>query len=274
MVQRHSVATMIEAYVINLDRCADRLAWFAAGARRADLAFSRIPAIDAMALPAAELQRQIGPEAACDRWEVAKLGCFLSHRAGWQRAAEAPSGWAAIFEDDVHLGPGLDRLLASTAWLPPDADLVKLETTGLASEIGLLSRGAPAGRRLHRLRGFHMGAGGYLLAAAAARRLLASPEGTFTGEGADHVLFNADVGFARSLRIYQLAPAICIQEKFLALRERRLPRFASEIVRTGLSKPWPKAPKWQRELTRLARRTRAVALGLNPWAKVAFTPGE
>src|SRR5436853_557536 len=119
----------MKAYVINLDRSADRLAHMHDALGAIGLAFERIPAADGATLGADLVEdfRRNRIVAKPDGWLPGEVGCFLSHLDAWQRIAAGEDSWAAVFEDDIHLSPDLRPLLDSPDWIPPDADIVRVE---------------------------------------------------------------------------------------------------------------------------------------------------
>ncbi|MEM7422811.1 MAG: glycosyltransferase family 25 protein [Pseudomonadota bacterium] len=114
--------------VLVVNRTGDRDRWVAcqASADAQGIAVTRIAAIDAHApdfdpAPHRDLLRThfwgepvIKPGA---------LGCFLSHRLAWQRAASGTSPWTVICEDDASFKASLGPLIAVLE-THPEADLV------------------------------------------------------------------------------------------------------------------------------------------------------
>lgn len=101
--------------------------------------------------------------------------------------------------------------LASTTWIPRKAHLVKLETfplqrLGLGQEQSIPQRG----RSLAKVHSMNLGAGGYLIRRDVAARLLARTQ-TFSVP-VDHAIFDPAHVVLSRLNIYQLCPAICIQQ--------------------------------------------------------------
>jgi glycosyl transferase family 25 len=197
-------------YLINLDRSPDRLQRMATIFSDLGLDFTRMPAVDGAKLIAegklhrperAGLIYQLGP---------GETGCFLSHRACWEAIANAEQNHGAVFEDDVHFGSGLAELLSNDAWIPGDADVVKLETTRVHALLDRTGNKLALGRSLKRLRSTHTGASGYILSKSAARKLIALSEDFV--DPVDQFMFNPACTAWADLTIYQLTPAICIQD--------------------------------------------------------------
>jgi glycosyl transferase family 25 len=207
----------LKAYLINLDRSADRLAHMHEEFSRAGVDFERIAAVDGAALNPSEMKefRQARSAARPEGWLLGEVGCFLSHMDAWRRiASSAGDEWAAVFEDDIRVSPDLGSLLASTGWLPADADIVRLEAYGSMRLSGGRSISEAAGRKLYRARSGTAGAAGYIVARSACLWLIETPphEQTFL----DVFLFKPRASeVARRLRRYQVVPALCIQESIL-----------------------------------------------------------
>lgn len=251
--------------LINLDRSSDRLTRMAPIFEDAGVDFSRVSAVDGNSLPEASLRRQSGKFYQLRRGEIA---CFLSHRQCWQIAASGHSRHTAIFEDDVHFGQDIGQFLRNDMWIPEDADIVKLETTFVRTVLDR-PHAVHFGRSLRRMRTTHAGGAGYIVSSAAARKLL-----DWSAEFVDPVdqfLFNADCVPSQQLRIYQVDPAICIQDMFVAEGRAELPSTLES------DRPEAKAvhgvAKLTRELTRPLKRawyfcTASVRGG--DWKRVKF----
>ncbi|CAN7195273.1 glycosyltransferase family 25 protein [Aminobacter sp. LjRoot7] len=200
-------------YLINLDRSPERLARMAAIFGDLGLDFTRIPAVDGAKLIAEGKLRQPERAGRIYRLGPGETGCFLSHRACWEAIASAEQDHGAVFEDDVHFGSGLAELLSQDGWVPGDADVVKLETTRVHTLLERKRSQMVLGRSLKRLRATHTGASGYILSKFAARKLIALSEGFV--DPVDQFMFNPACTAWADLTIYQLAPAICIQDMLL-----------------------------------------------------------
>lgn len=199
----------MRSLVINLDRSTDRLAHMSSAFDAMGLPFERVPAVDG------RLARSGKSAGGGDGLTDAELGCLLSHMACWNLAAASADRWTAIFEDDVHFSADAAAFLAAAAWIPDDADLIKLETFLEATLLGIRGKPAGAGHRVRPLRGNHLGSAGYIVSREAAARLLASPQ--MSRLHADRALFDFSrhPDFLQTAVIYQLDPAICVQDDVL-----------------------------------------------------------
>ncbi|BCP53210.1 hypothetical protein K32_18270 [Kaistia sp. 32K] len=193
----------VRAYVINLDRAQARLAAFDAQARGIGLCYERIRAVEACSI--AEAPEGMLPTA---------VACFHSHRLAWRKIAESGDAWGAVFEDDVLLSASLAGLLAEPRWIPRDASVIKLETVNTPTKMGRRGRKIAGCLGLHDLLNYHSGAGGYLIRADAAKLFLALSE--TIERPVDDVLFDLAVAKERGLRVLQMVPAVCVQDRVLA----------------------------------------------------------
>jgi glycosyl transferase family 25 len=138
----------------------------------------------------------------------------MSHVDAWRNIAEGPAPFGLVLEDDIHLSDTTPEFLRNPSWIPSDADIVRLESTGQWLLLGKVAANAD-NRSVRRVRSAAWGAGAYVLTKAAASRLLAVKP--MLHAPVDDFLFNL-VGstVARSLTIYQVTPALAEQDKFKA----------------------------------------------------------
>ncbi len=200
--------TPIPAFLINLDRSTARLAHMMSAFDRLGIAYERVPAVDGQGLAPAELA------AAGPLMTAGEVGCYLSHRSAWGRIAASGASFGAVFEDDIHVAASLATFLAAPDWIPDDAEIVKIDTMLNTVYMDRNGAQAPAGYRLARLRSTHSGGAGYILASVVAARLVdaaATPD-----RPVDAVLFEDGTGTPAAHRIYQLDPALCIQNDQVA----------------------------------------------------------
>jgi len=188
----------MKVYVINLDRHSDRLAHM----RRqlGDIAFARVAAVDGSTCP--ETTKGL------TRFELA---CLKSHRNAWRLFLSGSDAFACFLEDDVHLWPDFATLVQSEAWIPAEAHSVKLDTYLQKVKLGE-RRTAFGDRQVARLYTRHESAAAYALSRAGAKRYLELT--ARQSLPADYSLFPKSPR-RLGLRIYQLAPAVAIQDHLL-----------------------------------------------------------
>ncbi len=244
--------------VINLDRSADRLAHVIAEFGRIGVAFERIAAVDALQRPDLS-QMPMRPGALPWRLADSEVACLLSHRACWSILAAGDDPYGAIFEDDVVFTARAGPLLADSSWVPADADIVKLETFLQKTIIGLRRSGVGHGFSASRLYGVHVGCAGYILSKQAASTLLDATEEI--GIPVDHVLFDPVLQPKPDRVVYQLSPALCIQEQHLRPGTAQLPSLIRQDRETrsppnGSTQEPMKSTRARvmREIGRLSRR--------------------
>ena len=236
----------MKIYLINLDRCADRLAHMRS--QLAGMAFERISAIDGsnVAQSAKGLTRF-------------ELACLESHKIAWRKFLMGPDEHACFLEDDLHIRPGLGALVGHEAWIPNDAHSVKLDTYLQKVDLGE-KRAAAGGREVARLYTRHQSSAAYILSRAGAARYLelsadASPP-------ADYLLFPNN-SRRLGLCIYQLYPAVAIQDHLLPAGEGAR-TFATSMASDHLCA----APSRSSTFGKLGRETARLAsqfAGLAEW---------
>ena len=208
----------MKCLVINLDRSRNRLAHVTAEFSRIGVQFERVAAVDMLERPDLS-QRATG------RMSGVELACLLSHRACWAIIAAGDDSHGAVFEDDVVLSAEAARLLGDAAWIPGDADVVKIET--FLSKVSLKRERIPCGNGFStsRLLSAHIGAAGYILSKQAARDLFDATEDIDVP--VDQLLFNPLFQTSSSKVIYQLTPALCVQDRFISEKDARLESLLS-----------------------------------------------
>ncbi len=229
---------MIDTYVINLDRNSERLQAMRERFSTLGIEFERFSACDARNLPAAEIEEFKSLRPGGFWGHVGKIGCFRSHFKLWEIVAQGNEHYVAIFEDDLHVSDDLHLFL--DGHIPPaGADLIRLETTRNRARFTGQAI-SWHGRRLRRLDSTVYGTGAYIISKEGARKILAYPP---------NLHLNTDVTLlcrkrsliARSLRVFQVDPAPCIQDKFFHKDLSKIV-FASDIEPNGyhvISTPLP-----------------------------------
>jgi glycosyl transferase, family 25 len=188
----------MKIFLINLDRDAVRLAHMRDQLNGA--LFERISAVDGSTLPPTTR--------GLTRFELA---CLESHRIAWRQFLNGPEDSACIVEDDLHIWPGFAALTESASWIPRDAHSIKLDTYLQKVELGD-KQVAVGKRQIARLYSRHQSSAAYIVTREGAARYL-----ELTARAplpADYALF-PNHPRRLGLRIYQLTPAIAIQDHLL-----------------------------------------------------------
>ena len=188
----------MKIYLINLDRHPERLAHMRE--QLDGVAFERVSAVDG--------SRRPPTTKGLTRFELA---CLESHRTAWRKFLASADSLACFLEDDLHVQPGFAALLSGTNWAPKDAHAVKLDTYFQKVRLGeRLSAGG--GREIARLYSRHESAAAYILSRDGATRYLELTESA--RQPADYAVF-PNSPRRLGLRIYQLVPAVTIQDHLL-----------------------------------------------------------
>ena len=199
---RHSIKSTI--VYINLDRVPQRRKFMEKEFLKVDLnnvlRFSAIDAKDEEALKYSGFCPGAG-----DRWELPKsaIACFESHRAVWQFAVDQKLDAIIVFEDDVLLSPDIAEIILSLTSSSNQFDVVKLDIGGSRAKSGAITK--IAGISVRRLLAKLSSAGGYILSASGAKKLLKKSKSY--GDTLDDFLFNPSADW----NMYQLFPAAVAQ---------------------------------------------------------------
>jgi glycosyl transferase, family 25 len=145
-----------------------------------------------------------------NRLTAGELACFMSHVALWKKMLDENIPFMAIFEDDVYLGENADLILNSSSWIAEDVEIIKLEAFSPKVIVGQKIDVNNTNRTIASLQHKNLGTAGYLISKKAAQ--------TYYNFVKDNPLIPLDeMMFEMFLKlkvmpIYQLIPAICIQE--------------------------------------------------------------
>jgi glycosyl transferase, family 25 len=154
----------LKAYLINLDRSPDRLAFMAAQLDAVGLAWTRVAGVDGSSF--GELPWAGYDHRAYDRnWgkthHPGEVGCFLSHVRALQTFLRDSAAFGLILEDDCRFDPDLKDLLDDLIGRAGDWDVVKLagKHAGMPMTVERLRNG----RRLVALLQRQTGSAAYLV---------------------------------------------------------------------------------------------------------------
>ena len=162
-----------------------------------------------------------------------EVSCLLSHMVLWKKAVDERLDYISIFEDDIYLGEQAKDFLSDDRWIPRECSVIKLEVFYKKIGVALKQNNfvVPNNRKLLLLRETHMGCGGYILSRDIAVKLLDFIIESKILVPVDHVVFRE----CPKLEIYQLSPALCVQDMILTKGKTRFPSTLEEVrnVRKG-----------------------------------------
>jgi glycosyl transferase family 25 len=244
--------TALQTWVINLDRAPDRLARISAQLQRLQLPYTRLAAVDARNLSAA--QQAALDEPAFHRKHgmtpvPGELGCYLSHVAVMRAFLASPADFALVLEDDVLLQSSLPAVLQGLMQHPTRWDVVKLSAVHRGTPQPYLE--VAPGHQLAVMLSRCTGSSAYLMNRRAAQAYLREPGGLLPMQlPYDHVF---DQGWRFGLQFRLVTPTPCGHDEHIA---------STIVAPAGVSR---KFPWWRRLPTyayRLGNELRRLAYGL------------
>lgn len=244
----------MKCYIINLDRSTERLAHLSDALSGTAVEVVRVAAVDGERLTALDLQHWQSLAKVWAPLTRGQVACFLSHRKVWKIILEQRDDWAFICEDDIHVSGDFSCFFSDTSWVPEDADIIKAETMCKRIEMSGVPIEYAFGHQLRILKSEHFGSAGYFLSRDSAKRLIDLTSNYC--EPLDCILFSPRAPISPLLVIYQLDPAICIQDFHLAQQGEGI-GFSSDIP-LGTSK----SVGWHAKLLKLVRESRRPLLQL------------
>lgn len=245
----------IRGYYINLDSAEARRRYMDGQISRLSLPIQRFAAIAGDKISENEYLR-IHRKPKLHALSRPELACFLSHRECWKLIAAGNAQYGAIFEDDILFSEDSACFLGNSDWIEPNVHLIKVEST---SRFIIVDR---AQKTVHRrsvagLHSRHLGAGGYIISRTLAEFLVSKTTEVFVP--VDYALFDPTHSHLGEVGLFQLHPAICVQQvrsRFAFLPKdadrSHLDRERASLKKRGLGKLF-------RELYRPIRTTVALA---------------
>jgi len=238
----------MQCYLINLDRAPERLSRMEKILSEKGILFERVAALDGKTLSSqevAEFRKETLPGKGMNLGDIA---CGASHISALQRIAEREDEFAIVMEDDLHLSEDISFFVRDWAWIPENADIIKMET--FAQKTFVDRRGIKLGcdRQLVRLRSDHWGTAFYIIRKGAAERVLS--------QFSPGLMCIDQYVFGEALQqfcVYQVDPAPAIQDTTTGMQ-------TSSFLATSIMLDRMKSPKIRgfskvvREIRRVGRK--------------------
>jgi len=223
----------MKSYLINLDKDAERLAFFKANFDRLGISFERTSAVDGRLFSEEDYKNFMKDRprnynrTQTKNWLRGQMGCFLSHYNVWKKIAEGNEEFCAVFEDDIHVSDDLAKILNDSSWVPENIDIIRLETSTNRIRLTAHPLLNHMNRNLYGVKSTSWCAGAYIISRKAAQRLVDLP--AIYHEPADVILYHfTESVIAKNLNILQFNPALCTQDKHLANGTSSI-KFSSNI---------------------------------------------
>ena len=220
--------SLLKNYVISLSSATDRRKHILEEFYQHNIPFLFFDALSP-SLEFNQLVEQLIPNLSRCNLTNGEKGCLMSHLSLWHKCVEENLPYIGVFEDDILLGKDAEEFLASDEWIHSrfqhgDNFIIRLETF-LQKVLCDATNIAPyLDRDFLKLRSTHFGTAGYIISFSAAKYFL----NIFANMKEDEIEPIDQLIFDRFLpmdnfQVYQLSPAICIQELQVNQQNSSLP---------------------------------------------------
>ena len=167
----------------------------------------------------AHLQRYLPNVENTSKLTAGEKGCLVSHFMLWKKCVDDNLDYISIFEDDILLGENAEQFLANDEWLKvrfnfQEIFVLRLETFLMPVQLEKQQQILPfQERNIDILKSKHFGTAGYIISNGAAKYLINLFENLAVDEvkAIDEIIFNEQINVG-AYQVYQLNPAICVQE--------------------------------------------------------------
>ena len=211
------------------------------------------------------LQRYLPNVEATSKLTAGEKGCLMSHFMLWKKCVDDNLDYISIFEDDILLGESAEQFLANDEWLKvrfnfQEIFVLRLETFLMPVQLEHQQQILPfQERNMDILKSKHFGTAGYIISNDAAKYLINLVEKLAVEEikAIDEIMFNEQVNVGL-YQVYQLNPAICVQELQLNQEESLL---VSDLEQERKNRPKIKKNKTLKQ--RLVRIKENIIRALN-----------
>lgn len=241
----------MKCYLINLDRAPERLERMDSILSSYHIEYERVAAVDGQLFTSDELK--IYREATVlgkPSMTAGDIACGATHLHILKMIADGPNEYAVVMEDDLHLSEDIKFFLQSTNWIPPDADIIKLETIYQRTLVDLKSTSYILNRNIVRLRERHWGTGIYVISKKAAAKIIRN----FTAGMMciDQYIFDEILNF---YSIYQVSPALAVQDSVDEISGLDYLKSSISVEVGPICKKLTPKEKYKRELRRLCSKS-------------------
>lgn len=185
-----------------------------------------------------------------------ELACMMSHVSIWKKIIDESIPYLAVFEDDVYLGADAEYLLNTTNWIKPTWNIIKIEA--FSKKVFLSSnytKIAGCKRQITQLKGENLGTAGYIISKDAAQIYLNCIHNNVLLP-LDEMMFDYFINHGNE-PVYQMVPALCIQEMLLNKEAALLP---SSLVKDRKNRMYLETTsvlyKLKRETSRIGTQAR------------------
>ncbi len=145
---------------------------------------------------------------------MGELGCFMSHYLLWKKIIDDDLPYMLIFEDDVIVSPNIVQFIDNIDIFMQRFDTIKLETM-LTKAIHDDNFVQVANFQFQKIKTEHMGLAGYVISRNVAKILVKTIQQNGIHKPIDHYLFSDFIEKKDNFDIYQITPALVIQEDVL-----------------------------------------------------------
>lgn len=194
-----------------------------------------------------------------DNLTAGEKACFISHLELWNKCLKSDMPYITIFEDDIILGNDSAYFLNNSDWLTniktkSSCFIIRFETFLMpvksTEDTSLVTIN---NRKFHFLESVHYGTAGYLISKSAIIYMLDKLQKLEKMLPIDQFMFNQYLT-DRHLLIYQLTPALCVQELQFNKQNSKLSSQIEEDRKNlnQLFKP-EKQTLWQKLLKEIKR---------------------
>ena len=256
----------MQLYYLNPKHALERREWMEWQAKSLGISMSRIEGVDLNDITIDDIG-QLNTVDTEQRDSRAVIACAQGHKKIWETIIQSNDQFACIFEDDVVLSENIADILSGSDWCPKDADIVKIDTTfeiqfaaGTPPAIMSINQSKERSYVVRELLGDPYSCAGYIISRNACERLIHDDE--LNKNPVDYI-FQEEYRFARALKIYQLDPAISIQQDILGVQSQyakwanELPLLGKSLINSDISEKGHKKfnfKKVHRELVRIPMR--------------------